>query len=166
MKNTLFVILCFMIALPVFSQERQAFTVHPKGEAVRCYEFVENSRSKKIRYKIYPLKEECNAGAIVQCVSSHNDKYLVVVINNEHLYVEKGCIAVNTRNYGGKTLNLYKEPDKASVIIYSTDKEHTAPIFNINGDWLYICLEDDNGKTVYGWIEPEMQCGNPFTTCP
>lgn len=155
-----------MIALPIFSQERQAFTVHPQGKTVKCYEFSKNGKCKKIRYKIYPMKEECNAGAIVQCVSSRNDKYLGIVINGEHLYVKKGYIAVNTRNYGGKTLYLYKEPNKASAIIFRTDNEHTAPIFNINGDWLYICLENDNGKKVYGWIEPEMQCGNPFTTCP
>ena len=155
-----------MIALPVFSQERQAFTIHPQGKIVRCYEIGKNGRCKKIRYKIYPLKEEYNTGTIVQYVSCYNNKYLGIVVNNEHLYVDKGCIAVNTRNYGGKILNLYKEPNKAAAIIYSTDKEYTTPIFNISGDWLYICLEDENEKKVYGWIEPEMQCGNPFTTCP
>ena len=49
---------------------------------------------------------------------------------------------------------------------YKTNKEHTAPIFNINGDWLYVSLKEENGKKVFGWLEPEMQCGSPFTTCP
>lgn len=166
MKILLLIVLYVMLPLQLYPQHREAFTIHPKGKAVRCYERDVKGKYKYVRYKIYPLKEESNAGAIIQYVSCHDSKYLGVIVNNDLVYVKKGDIAVNTRNYNGKTLNLYKEPNKESAIIYKTNKEHTAPIFNINGDWLYVSLKEENGKKVFGWLEPEMQCGSPFTTCP
>ena len=39
-------------------------------------------------------------------------------------------------------------------------------IYDINGHWLYVKLKDMNGRVVFGWLEPDMQCGSPFTTCP
>jgi hypothetical protein len=33
-------------------------------------------------------------------------------------------------------------------------------------DWVYVKGENNNGKEVRGWLEPDMQCGNPYTTCP
>ena len=154
------------MTLPVYTQNRHAFTIHPKGKPVKCYTIGSNGKYKDVQYQIYPLKEEHNAGCIVEFVFCRHDKYLGIKVNNDLVYVKKGDIAVNTRNYGGKTLNLYKEPNKTSAIIYKTNKEFTAPIFNINDNWVYIGFKDENGKKIFGWLEPDMQCGNPFTTCP
>ena len=111
------------------------------------------------------MKEEHNAGHIVE-YSHSTDGYLSIIVNNDIVYVKKGSIAVNTRNYQGSTLNLYSAPNENSPILYRIDQEQTAPIFDICGSWVYVKMKDSNGKDVYGWLEPYMQCGNPFTTCP
>ena len=79
-----------MLPLQLYPQHREAFTIHPKGKAVRCYERGVKGKYKDVRYKIYPLKEESNAGAIIQYVSCHNSKYLGVIVNNDLVYVKKG----------------------------------------------------------------------------
>ena len=145
--------------------ENFAFTFHPKGKPVKCYTIGSDGKYKDVQYKIYPLKEEHNAGSIVKFVFRRSN-YLGIKVNNDLVFVKKGDIAVNTRNYGGKTLYLYSRPDKKSPITFSTEKEHTAPIYDIDGDWVYVKLKDNNGKEVFGWLPPEMQCGSPFTTCP
>ena len=144
---------------------KEAFTIHPKGKAINCYTKGSDNSYKDVIFKLYPLKEEHNAGHIVE-YSHSTDGYLSIIVNNDIVYVKKGSIAVNTRNYQGSTLNLYSAPNENSPILYRIDQEQTAPIFDICGSWVYVKMKDSNGKDVYGWLEPEMQCGNPFTNCP
>ena len=92
--------------------------------------------------------------------------YLGIIVNNDIVYVRKGCIAVNTRNYNGVSLSLYSAPNENSPVICKVGTEQTVPIFDICGSWVYVRMKGDDGKDVYGWLEPLMQCGNPFTTCP
>ena len=144
---------------------KKAFTIHPKGKSINCYTKGTDNSYRNVQFRLYPLKEEHNAGHIVEYVHS-TDCHLGIIVNNDIVYVEKGCIAVNTRNYRGSTLNLYSAPNENSPILYRIDQEQTAPIFDICGSWVYVKMKDSNGKDVYGWLEPLMQCGNPFTTCP
>ena len=66
-----------------------------------------------MQYKIHSLKEEHNAGSIVEYFFCRHDKYLGgIKVNDDLVYVKKGDIAVSTRNYGGKILDLYSSPDK------------------------------------------------------
>lgn len=98
--------------------------------------------------------------------SCNQDKFIGIIVNDDIVYVKKGSIAVNTRNYSGEILNLYSGPDTTSEIVFQTDKVQTLPIYDINGHWLYVKLKDMNGRVVFGWLEPDMQCGSPFTSCP
>ena len=144
---------------------REAFTVHPKGKPVKCYSMDADNGYKELRFELYPLKEEHNAGNIIEYVHSVGD-YLGIIVNNDIVYVRKGCIAVNTRNYNGASLSLYSAPNENSPVICKVGTEQTTPIFDICGSWVYVRMKGDDGKDVYGWLEPLMQCGNPFTTCP
>lgn len=138
-----------------------AFTIHPNGEPVECYN---DEDMRDLRYLIYPLKEENNAGTIVQLCSSDTN-HMTILVNNDIVHIHKGRLAVNTRNYNGKVLCLHAQPNYDSQTVYQTTQEHTVTIYAVHEDWLYVCLNDD-GKEAYGWLEPDMQCPNPFTTCP
>ena len=76
-------------------------------------------------------------------------------------------IAVYDRNYSGtENLNLYSEPNlnseiKTTVAEYQTDYY---TIKDCKGKWIYAYREKD-GKTFEGWLESNMQCPNPYTTC-
>lgn len=76
-------------------------------------------------------------------------------------------IATYDRNYSGtETLNLYAEPNleskiKSKITEYQTDYY---TIKDCNGKWIYAYREKDD-KIFDGWLEPSMQCPNPYTTC-
>lgn len=38
-------------------------------------------------------------------------------------------------------------------------------VFGMKRGWLKIAQKKPSGKIVYGWIPPEKQCSNPYTTC-
>lgn len=160
----LLLLLITFVSVEASAQNNQnfAFTVHPKGKPVKCYD---NMNMKEVRYVIYPLEEEGNAGAIVQ-LRYAKENYIAIVVNDEITYVEKGCVAVNTRNYDGKNLYLYSKADYNSKVVYKTAQEHTVTIYDIYNGWLYVCLDNKRREKVYGWIAPDMQCPNPFTPCP
>jgi uncharacterized protein YgiM (DUF1202 family) len=61
---------------------------------------------------------------------------------------------------------LYQGPTKKSSKAGVLDKEQTVMILDACKDWVYVKGENNNGKEVRGWLEPDMQCGNPYTTCP
>lgn len=149
-----------------YYQYKEAFTIHPNGRAVKCYMRGADGECKDVLYKIYPNMEESNVGRVVHYVSCNQDKFIGIIVNDDIVYVKKGSVAVNTRNYSGEILNLYSEPDTTSEIVFQTDKVQTLPIYDINGHWLYVKLKDMNGRVVFGWLEPDMQCGSPFTSCP
>lgn len=74
-------------------------------------------------------------------------------------------IGVYARNYASE-LNLYQMPDKKSNV-KSVVRKYTPELYhvvNYEGDWLYVYIVIEN-KKYEGWLEPEMQCANPYTTC-
>jgi len=79
-------------------------------------------------------------------------------------------VGVDTRNYGGAILKLYGEPTKGSDIVSVIPGEmiyaHSPMIMDCCEDWAYIYVRDTLGNEYEGWLEPEMQCSNPVTTCP
>jgi hypothetical protein len=39
------------------------------------------------------------------------------------------------------------------------------PIYNCHERWLYIKFLDEDNKIKEGWLSPEDQCDNPYSTC-
>lgn len=60
---------------------------------------------------------------------------------------------------------LYKLPQKASPKVYVVNKDQNVNIIKYEGLWVYVKCKDVNNRVVYGWLSPEDQCSNPFTTC-
>lgn len=82
-------------------------------------------------------------------------------------WIQKGHVGIYARNYTpDQPLLLYRKPDKqakASSIIQAWIPE----LYRVNhcqGKWLYVELRF-KGKQYQGWIEPSMQCADPYTSC-
>lgn len=82
-----------------------------------------------------------------------------------HGWVKKGTLGLVTRNYDGKKVNLYSESDQSSPVSFSFDDVQVVQLLDVCNGWAYVETFDNN-KSNKGWLEPEMQCGNPMTTCP
>lgn len=108
------------------------------------------------------------AGWIVEIIGVNED-YFEININDLNIYgvwVLKPSLGLNTRNYDGQSISLYREPTKKSDEVARLDEEQTVMILDACKDWAYIKGKSKDGKEVEGWLEPSMQCGNPYTTCP
>lgn len=76
-------------------------------------------------------------------------------------------IAVYDRNYSdSETLNLYTEPNLKSKIETKITEYNIDyyTIMDCKDKWIYTHREK-NGIVVKGWLEPSMQCPNPYSTC-
>ena len=76
-------------------------------------------------------------------------------------------LGVYARNYAPRdTLFLYSKADiksKLSSFIPSWTNQ-LYQIVKCNNKWVYVKIEI-NGTIKEGWLRPEMQCSNPYTTC-
>jgi len=76
-------------------------------------------------------------------------------------------IGTFAKNYSQKEkLNLYSKPNKKSKI-NSNVPNWTNQLYVIekcSEKWVYVKIKY-KGKIKEGWLEPEMQCDNPYTTC-
>lgn len=80
-------------------------------------------------------------------------------------WIELKFLGINpaTTNY----LLLYRNANKKSFVcdtILNPFWGDLYPIFKCQGEWLYIRTQENN-KWKEGWIAPENQCSNPYTTC-
>ena len=76
-------------------------------------------------------------------------------------------IGTYARNYEeGQVLNLYEEPNKKSKI-KSIVKEWIPDLYIITkfrNNWVFVNVVYEE-KKYSGWLEPEMQCPNSYSTC-
>ena len=150
--------------LKVFSQDVrvEAFTWHSDKDPIALYG--DASRTEK-RIDIYPNIHEGMAGCIVY-IDGELDSCLRVSIEPAgYFFVEKGALAVNTRNYDNDPFVLYEYPDRKASVIVQIRAQQTVRIFGMKNGWLFVEARTDCGSCIRGWLPPELQCGNPYTTC-
>ena len=87
-------------------------------------------------------------------------------------FIEKGWIKKNNSKIGifsrayNSELNLYEKPKETSKI-KSSIKEYTPQLLHIKDcqdNWLLIS-DTISAKKITGWISPNMQCANAYSTC-
>lgn len=103
-------------------------------------------------------------------VKSHGGYWANIWKNNwmsgyKYVWIEKGTVGLNTTNFDGQLINLYKYPDKTSQIVGQLNKVQTVRVIDVCGQWTYIEGTSKNNKKIKGWLSKEWQCGNPLTTC-
>lgn len=167
MKTISMVCLCMCLGFfSAYSQPLfrcQVFTLHPDGAPVTLYEDFDLTNK---RMDIYPDPYECNAGFMVYIDGQFKNALCVRIgAMNNTLYIPQGKLGVNTRNYDLE-LYLYEQPSRNSSVALKFHEPQTVAIYGIEEGWLYVEALSDDGKPVRGWLPPDRQCGNPYTTCP
>lgn len=63
-------------------------------------------------------------------------------------------------------LSLYSQPDSGAAVKQVVKEWYNDlwPIVSCQGQWLYVRLKKD-GQVSEGWLAPDDQCDNPYTTC-
>jgi len=80
-------------------------------------------------------------------------------------WIHGSVIGVDTRNYGGETLDFYESADENSKVVATIKSEKHFKLKDSCGDWTQVEGSDEKGKKFVGWIKNEWLCGNPLTTC-
>lgn len=113
-----------------------------------------------------------------------NDNYLTFVILQDSLnhfkmtlmfgmkgdnitgWVKKDKYFTTTLNSYSEPVILYQSPNNKSTQKHKIDKwqDEYFPIINCKSNWTYIKIKHGD-KFVYGWLDPNRQCNNPYTTC-
>jgi hypothetical protein len=64
-------------------------------------------------------------------------------------------------------IKLYTKPDTTSKVMSTIIKPEYYPfsVIKCHGKWLYVKYLDTDKKTKEGWLSPDNQCSNPYTTC-
>jgi hypothetical protein len=172
MKSRFFVFL-FLIASSIQAQ----FVKH---KALNCEVLID------VNYKGYINIYDIN-GKIIKKLK-HNFKEedfvtLTIIGKNDSMYnvtayycikggVIKGWVKKNTPQIGtysrgySSAVTLYSKPDKYSKI-QSTIKEYSPKLMHIKdceNNWVYVSVIIAH-KKYEGWLSPDNQCANPYTTC-
>ena len=118
MKLLRLIISCLFCPMVIFGQEKaEVFTWHPDGKPVALYD--DASLTKK-RIDVYPDVEEGMAGMIFY-IDVESDSCLRVIIDPlDYLFVRKGTLAVNTRNYNNECFPLHEAPDAMSRLVFQS----------------------------------------------
>jgi hypothetical protein len=80
-------------------------------------------------------------------------------------WIETKNLGVFSRNYG-TTLRLYSDATKKSKVKQIVSRNYEGPwmVTNCSQQWLYVVSQGRKTK-LEGWLEPDMQCANWYTTC-
>lgn len=138
-----------------------AFTHYKSNEKLDIYNRPEDNNILKA------INSDEEAGYILQITGVENDFFKVSFedLDFKNVWVRKGTLGLVTRNYDNKNLNLYDKPNLDSSISSVLEKEQIVRVLNVCNKWAYVETINE-GKTKRGWLQPDMQCGNPYTTCP
>ena len=109
---------------------------------------------------------------LFKLISHQHDKYKVIAYDGYESFIDSGYIystaplRVYDRVYSDQdTLKFYEEPNRASNYKpYNRSHNNELEVLDFSNQWLYVRFQD-NDTTLEGWLEPEQQCGNVWTTC-
>jgi hypothetical protein len=97
------------------------------------------------------------------------DEWLQIIIPTLHsssAWIRSGSLCIATRNYYNETISLYKEPNKESKEVGKLHEQQIVFLYGGFETWAFVKGKGKDGIDVEGWLEPDMQCPNPYTTCP
>jgi hypothetical protein len=168
MKKKLFVLMTLMawLSVGVNAQSLGVYIDDNNGP----YTNIRNAPKGKVIDKI-PTKEIAMIGVekptngwwkIIGTTYDTGDKEGVLKPSATGHWIHYSVLGMGTRNYGGQTLYLRKNPSATAPVVYTFKDEILLRPIDIKGDWVKVQTSD--GKYT-GWIEEEWLCGNALTTC-
>lgn len=93
-------------------------------------------------------------------------KVEIPTLFNGTAWVNSGSFSVATRNYQNEVISLYKNPTKESIVESEIMQQQLVKVYSVKSGWAFVKVQNKNGTWIEGWLEPEMQCSNPYTICP
>ncbi|MCX6319477.1 MAG: hypothetical protein NTW29_19525 [Bacteroidetes bacterium] len=106
---------------------------------------------------------------MIDILNSNDSMYFVSATYSVSGKTIKGWISRKTKlaifsKFYDKELLLYKEPKKKEVVFKAPPSVKELEVLACKDGWLKIRTKDRE-KRYTGWIPPESQCSNPYTTC-
>jgi hypothetical protein len=114
------------------------------------------------------IKPDEEAGWMVNVINMQGDYFQINIedLNLNKVWIQKGEVYANTRNYDDSNIELKEKPNEFSTIVFYLHKQQTLKILNGCKDWAFVEGKDKRGNLVRGWVQSNMLCENPYTTCP
>lgn len=113
----------------------------------------------------YPKGEDNENSIFFFNVTKCDEGWLNIQFQNQNsdLWFEPNTLGIVSRRSNFK---LYQSPSKDAQILNEIKRQEILVISGCENKWALVNFKDDNGIEITGWISPEDQCDNPFTTCP
>lgn len=136
--------------------------------------------------KLIPIYEKPNGKIITQIINDtiKEDYYSIQIIKQSKgfSFVRASAAIIDTTTKTGwietkylgiyssvysDTLKLFTQPDKKSKVksVINNPPYDLLNVIDCKNGWLYIKYLDIDKRTKEGWLSPDNQCSNPYTTC-
>ncbi|MBS1652914.1 MAG: hypothetical protein JSU07_12985 [Bacteroidetes bacterium] len=171
MKYLLTFLSLFSICFEICAQEKinsqcSSILIDPQYKGgIKIYDKPGGNQIKIVKHNF------TNEDFLFATIYDENDSMFYVTVSYEisgdiaNGWIKKGDkLGIYTKYY--TALALYTEPNKESKVKIII-KKYTNSLFEVascKNHWLKV-LTKIKGKKICGWLAPEFQCANPYTTC-
>lgn len=118
-------------------------------------------------YNVIDKLATTTAGVIVDLTASQGDwVQLTKAESSEGMefqgtgWVYARLLGTSTRGYGTEGVSVYSSPSTQSSVLGRIPPSTSVTLLGCDRSWALVEYQG-----LKGWLEPESQCGNPFTTC-
>lgn len=167
--KTVFFLLMLFIAQSCTSQSQKCVCdgfLIPEKKAISLYN---NVNYQKV---VYNIKNDSINEIYYNLAIIESNKNLLKVIPtsiNDTIkkagWIKSEYVGIYSSTYN-RVLHLYAKPDSRSNIISSIKEYFTKPltVISCSGKWFYVQVKLKD-KIYKGWMAPEDQCANVYSTC-
>ena len=101
-------------------------------------------------------------------VTGYRDKWLSVVLHDGTKgWIFSELVGMSLRNYvPGSVAVLRTRPDENAPAVGDIIGDEEVTVLGGEGGWALVRYRHPKGHEFVGWLDPEKQCDNPYTTCP
>ncbi|MFA5473443.1 MAG: lysozyme inhibitor LprI family protein [Aminobacteriaceae bacterium] len=105
---------------------------------------------------------------IMVTVTGFKGKWLSVVLHDGTKgWIFSELVGMSLRNYApGAVAVLRTRPEENAPAVGDIFGDEEVTVLGGEGKWALVQYRHPRGHVLTGWLEPEKQCDNPYTTCP
>jgi len=137
--------------------EKKAISLYSDSNSQKVLYYIKNDSINEIYYNLSIL--ESNKNLLKTIPTSINDTI------KKPGWIKNENVGIYSATYN-RVLHLYAKPDKQSNILFSIKEYFIQPltVLSCSGKWLNVEVKLKN-KVYKGWMAPEDQCANVYSTC-
>lgn len=111
----------------------------------------------------YPYGEDNENSIFFYEIESCDNGWLKIKVPNADgdMWIEPERLAITSRVNNFK---LYSNSNREDVV-YTSTVSSILTIMGCEGKWALVYFMNENGDKIQGWISPEEQCDNPYSSC-